>query len=361
MAPQLRTQLGSRGTLQNALLNQRTARLSTSSRKHCLDVRADNVLIINTKGGGHAFLGLHTANKLLKAGHRVTILNDGDKDKLSKKQPFSAYNALDGLNVVWGDPKDPVTYPEEEFDVVYDNNGKDLDTCRPAIDTFKGRVKHYVFVSSAGMYKPDPIEPMHVEGDALKESAGHYAVEQYLKEEQLPYTIFRPQYIYGPNTAKDCEQYYIDRIIRDRPVCIPAPGIQLTSISHVEDLATLLASVPGNERAVGEDFNLVGDRCYTLVGLAEMIAKAMGTEAKIVLYNPKEFDIPKGKGFPFRAVHFFASADKCKEVLGWEPKHSFAKDVNDRIQAYIDEGRGMKVDFTVDDMILERLGMAVVV
>lgn len=41
-------------------------------------VRADSVLIANTKGGGHAFLGLHLAKKLLNAGHSVTILNDGD-------------------------------------------------------------------------------------------------------------------------------------------------------------------------------------------------------------------------------------------------------------------------------------------
>ena len=42
-------------------------------------VRADSVLIVTTKGGGHAFLGLHLARKLLKDGHKVTILNDGDQ------------------------------------------------------------------------------------------------------------------------------------------------------------------------------------------------------------------------------------------------------------------------------------------
>ena len=37
-------------------------------------VRADSALIVNTKGGGHAFLGLHLAKKLLAQGHSVTIL-----------------------------------------------------------------------------------------------------------------------------------------------------------------------------------------------------------------------------------------------------------------------------------------------
>lgn len=81
------------------------------------------------------------------------------------------------------------------------------------------------------------------EGDKRKESAGHVAVEHYLKSEDLPYTVFQPLYIYGPHTAKDCEQWFLDRILRDRPVPIPAPGIQLVALSHVEDVASMLAKV----------------------------------------------------------------------------------------------------------------------
>jgi hypothetical protein len=53
---------------------------------------------------------------------------------------------------------------------------------------------------------------------------------------------------------------------RDRPVPIPAPGIQLVSLSHVEDLASLLASVPGNSAALKQHFNLVADRSITFDG-----------------------------------------------------------------------------------------------
>lgn len=44
-----------------------------------LEVRAEKCLIVNTKGGGHAFIGLHLAKKLMADGHSVTLLNDGDK------------------------------------------------------------------------------------------------------------------------------------------------------------------------------------------------------------------------------------------------------------------------------------------
>jgi hypothetical protein len=45
-------------------------------------------------------------------------------------------------------------------------------------------------------------------------ASGHVAVEKYLESEGLPFTVFQPLYIYGAHTAKDCEQWFIDRIIR---------------------------------------------------------------------------------------------------------------------------------------------------
>ena len=50
-----------------------------AARRAQLVVRSDSALIVNTKGGGHAFLGLHLAKKLIADGHKVTILKDGDK------------------------------------------------------------------------------------------------------------------------------------------------------------------------------------------------------------------------------------------------------------------------------------------
>ncbi|PSC72036.1 Chloroplast stem-loop binding of 41 kDa chloroplastic [Micractinium conductrix] len=329
-----------------AFQSGRPARVSSSRRASVL-VRADSALIVNTKGGGHAFLGLHLAKKLLADGHSVTILNDGDQAKLSAKAPFSQYASLGGAQVVWGNPTDASSIPAGPFDVVYDNNGKDMDNCKPLIDHFKGKVKHYVYVSSGGAYTANEVEPMHVEGDKRKSSAGHVAVEQYLEEADMPFTVFQPQYIYGPHTAKDCEQWFMERILRDRPVPIPGPGIQLTSLSHVDDLADMMARVPGNAAATREHFNLVSDRCITLDGIAKAVGAAAGKDVKIVHYDPAQMGLKKGEGFPFRTGHFFSSADKAKRVLGWQPKHNFLKDVEQLVADFKASGRLDKTpDFT---------------
>ena len=55
-------------------------------------------------------------------------------------------------------------------------------------------------------------------------------------------------------------------VYRDRPVPIPSPGTQLVNLSNVEDLAAMLATVPGNEAAVRQQFNLASDRAITFDG-----------------------------------------------------------------------------------------------
>jgi hypothetical protein len=66
-----------------ATLSQRPfkagARPFSAGRRLVVKVRAESVLIVNTKGGGHAFIGLHLAKQLADQGHEVTILNDGDE------------------------------------------------------------------------------------------------------------------------------------------------------------------------------------------------------------------------------------------------------------------------------------------
>lgn len=216
-----------------------------------------------------------------------------------------------------------------------------------------------MFIGSAGAYVADPIEPGHFEGDARKASAGHVAVESYLEAQGLPYTVFQPLYIYGPHTAKDCEQWFLDRIVRGRPVPLPAPGIQLVTLSHVDDLASMITAAVGNKDAIGQHFNLCADRAVSHVGIVNALAKAAGVEPKIVFYDPAAVKLGKGEGIPFRTGHFFANSDKAKRVLGWQCKHDFASDAAELVKAYKESGRDKKdIDFSADDKILAAVGAA---
>ena len=50
----------------------------------------------------------------------------------------------------------------------------------------QGKVQHYMFVSSAGAYNANSTEPMHVEGDPRKSSAGEMPTDYWAPLRRRP-------------------------------------------------------------------------------------------------------------------------------------------------------------------------------
>jgi nucleoside-diphosphate-sugar epimerase len=219
-------------------------------------VAPQRVLIVNTNGGGHANIGFWLAKTLAAQGHSVTINVVGSQDDAKmQKPPFSYFSELTsaGVTTCWANPEELATKAAgQSFDVVVDNNGKDLDTVGPVADfAVSAGAKQFLFVSSAGMYVPTDTPP-HLEGDAVKESAGHAKVEAMLKTKPFAMSSFRPQYFTGYGNNKDCEEWFFDRLVRGRPVPIPGSGDQLSVVAHAEDVATMMAAAVGCDAAAGQ-------------------------------------------------------------------------------------------------------------
>lgn len=310
-------------------------------------------------------IGFSFAKELLSNGFEVTVLTVGEEgSEKMKKPPFNRFSEIvsGGGKTVWGNPSEVGKVLEgERFDVVLDNNGKDLDTVRPVVDWAKSAgVKQFLYISSAGIYKPTD-EPPHVEGDVVKADASHVGVEKYIAEIFSNWAVFRPQYMIGSGNNKDCEEWFFDRIVRNRPVPIPGSGMQLTNISHVRDLSSMLTSAVQNpDAASGNIFNCVSDRAVTLDGMAKLCARAAGLSVEIVHYDPKAVGIDAKKAFPFRNMHFYAEPRAAKDILGWRSSTNLPEDLKERFDEYVKIGRDKKaMQFETDDKILESLKVTV--
>jgi nucleoside-diphosphate-sugar epimerase len=270
---------------------------------------------------------------------------------------------IEGIQQIHGDRTNPNQLKEklasEHFDAIFDNNGRELTDTQPLAEIFKGRVQHFVYMSSAGVYLKSDQLP-HVEGDAVDPKSRHKGkadTEEYLAQQGLPFTAIRPTYIYGPQNYNDVEAWFFDRIVRDRPIPIPANGLHITQLGHVKDLATAMAAVLGNQQAIGQIYNVSGDRYVTLDGIARACATAAGKSAdslKIVHFDPKKFNFGKRKAFPLRVQHFFASVNKAMTELNWHPEYDLVEGLQDSFQNdYLISGREQaEIDFSVDDEIL---------
>jgi nucleoside-diphosphate-sugar epimerase len=63
-----------------------------------------------------------------------------------------------------------------------------------------------------------------------------------------------------------------------RPILIPAQGFPFVQLIHVRDVADLMASIPGNERASGQTYNVLGPEFTSVYGCMVLMARAVGVE-----------------------------------------------------------------------------------
>jgi nucleoside-diphosphate-sugar epimerase len=304
--------------------------------------------------GGTRFIGVYLTQLLVEQGHEVVLFNRGNR-------PLPA---LQGVGQIIGDRTNATQLKEklssEKFDVIFDNNGRELTDTQPLAEIFQDQVQHFVYMSSAGVYLKSDQLP-HIEGDTVDPKSRHrgkHETEAYLMQQNLPFTSIRPTYIYGPQNYNDLESWFFDRIARDRPIPIPGNGLHITQLGHVKDLAQAMSQVIGNSQAIRQIYNISGDRFVTFDGLARACAVAAGKSpdaVKIVHYDPKNFDFGKRKAFPMRVQHFFASVNKAMAELAWQPKYDLISGLADSLENdYLKTGRDKaEVDFSMDEEILQ--------
>lgn len=302
--------------------------------------------------GGTRFIGVYLTKVLVEQGHEVVLFNRGNHPA-----------PVEGVRQIQGDRQDAAQLKEklsgESFEAIFDNNGRELSDTQPLVEIFNGKVQHFVYVSSAGVYLKSDQMP-HVEGDAVDPNSRHkgkHHTEAYLAQSGIPWTSIRPVYIYGPQNYNDLEAWFFDRIVRDRPIPIPGNGMYITQFGHIQDLAMAMASVLGNETAVGKIYNVSGDRYVTFNGLAYACAEAAGKsreDIKLVHYDPANFDFGKRKAFPVRQQHFFADIHRAKTELDWQPKYDLVSGLKDSLENdYLASGRDRsEIDFSLDEEIL---------
>ncbi|CAD5972029.1 Chloroplast stem-loop binding protein of 41 kDa b, chloroplastic [Planktothrix rubescens] len=302
--------------------------------------------------GGTRFIGVYLTKILVEQGHEVVLFNRGKKPA-----------PVEGIKQIHGDRTDANQIQEklanQQFDAIFDNNGRELNDTKPLADLFKDRVQHFIYMSSAGVYLKSDQMP-HIEGDATDPKSRHlgkYETESYLQTQNLPWTSIRPTYIYGPLNYNPLESWFFDRIVAGRPIPIPGNGFHLTQLGHVKDLATAMAAVLGNQNAIGQVYNISGERYVTFDGLAKACAIAAGKSLdtiQLIHYDPKQFDFGKRKAFPMRVQHFFADVHKAIQDLNWKPEFDLISGLKDAFENdYLARGLDQtEVDFSTDDEII---------
>jgi nucleoside-diphosphate-sugar epimerase len=265
--------------------------------------------------GGTRFVGRPLVNRLLEAGHELSLFTRG-------RQPVPA-----GVEHLQGDRSSAeglATLQDRPFDVIVDSSGRTLEDTRQVIERTGPPSHRLVYVSSAGVYDDSELWPLDEDSptDPQSRHAGKLDTEAWLRQEGIPFTSFRPTYIVGPGNYNPVESWFFDRIVHGRPVPLPGDGSTITQLGHVSDLAAAMARCIEVEAAANRIYNCTGSQGISFRGLVAAAARACGTDPEAVevrSFDPAGLDKKARKAFPLRLAHFLTDTHRVRRELAWEP------------------------------------------
>ncbi len=237
-----------------------------------------NVLFV----GGTGQISLPCVELAVKAGHKVSVFNRGQRD--------AALPA--GVTSIVGDMKDPVSYRklgETRWDVVAQFMVFTPDQMQQDIDTFTGKTGHYLYISSASVYeKPARHYVITEKTPAVNPywaySQAKIACENLMKASKLPWTNVRPSHTVRsgiPSMLNDGDAI-VWRMLNNKPVIVCGDGTAPWTLTRSEDFAVPFVKLFGNTATLGEDFHITSDNAYTWDAIYKAIGHGLGVETKIV-------------------------------------------------------------------------------
>jgi len=221
--------------------------------------------------------------------HEVWLLNRGNHNE---ELPENVRSILCDIN----DEKKMIEVLEDkEFDVVCDFIGFIPEQVERDYRILHGKIKQYIYISSASAYHKPMRDYKVTEGTTLANPYWEYsrnkiACEEFLmkmyREEGLPVTIVRPSHTYSQNSipvgvhGKKGSWQVIKRIMEEKPVIIHGDGTSLWTITYNSDFAKGFIGLIGNPHAIGEAFQLTSDESLTWNQIYEIIADCVGKKLK---------------------------------------------------------------------------------
>ncbi len=237
-----------------------------------------NVLFI----GGTGQISLPCVELALKAGHKVSVFNRGQRHE---KLP-------EGVTSIVGDMKDPQSYAQlgrQNWDVVNQFMVFTPEQMQQDIDVFTGKAGQYIFISSASVYQKTPwayviTEQTPAINPYWPYSQAKIACENLMKSSKLNWTNVRPSHTVrtGLPTMVGEGDFVVHRMLAGKPVTIAGDGNTPWTLTRSEDFAKPYVKLFGNQAALREDFHITGDIGFTWDAIYLAIGKGLGVTPELV-------------------------------------------------------------------------------
>ncbi len=317
--------------------------------------------------GGTGTISTAVSELAVQKGFDLYLLNRGNQNSLAPA----------GATIIKGDIRKvkevKKILDKYQFDIVVDWIGFVPEHVENDIEIFKGKIKQYIYISSASAYQKPSKSYLITEETPLENPYWQYSRDKIACEEKLieeykksgfPVTIVRPSHTYGMKMipfALNSDKYrwtLIDRMLKGKKVIVPGDGSSLWVLTHNTDFAKGFVGLLGNEKSIGEKFHITSDEALSWDQIAYFIGDSIGVKPNIIhitsdligyfmphkhdgLIGDKSvsvvFDNRKIKSFvpDFKAAVTFREG--IKGILKWYDQHPEMKIVDEEWNDKVDE------------------------
>ncbi len=279
--------------------------------------------------GGAGFIGSHVADYLLKMDHTVVVLDDlsgGSRENVNKKCAFIK-GSITNQKLM------ERIFKQYKFDYVYHLGAYAAEGLSHFIRRFNYmnnvigsinlinlailyNIEHFIFTSSIATYGRNQLPMVETMTPIPEDPYGiaKYAIELDLKAAQevfgLTYTIFRPHNVYGErqnhgDPYRNVLGIFINNLMKGKPMTVFGDGKQTRAFTYIDDVAPYIAQAVAVEAAKNQTFNIGADKSYSVLELANIIAKAMEVAPKVEFLPPRN-----------EVVHAFSDHSRIRSVFG---------------------------------------------
>ncbi len=313
--------------------------------------------------GGAGFVGTNLADRLVRAGHRVVVLDDLSRPGVRANLDWLRHTHGDDIEVVVGDVRYPAVVrhavrdaervfhlaaqvavttsldePRHDFDVNLGGTITLLEELRrlprPPALLFTSTNKvygglHDVEVRRRGhRYEPaDPAVRRHGIGEdrplqfcspygCSKGGADQYVLD-YAHSFGMRTVVFRMSCIYGPHQCGNEDQgwvaHFLKQAMAGQPITIYGDGMQVRDVLHVDDLlAAMEAAMRDVDRLAGTAFNIGGGQASTisLLELLDLIGELDGRRPDVT-FGPWRVGDQRW---------YVSDTRRFREATGWRPQ-----------------------------------------
>lgn len=316
--------------------------------------------------GGAGFVGSHLADRLIEAGHEITVIDNlstGRYSNIAHLEDHERFRLI--IDTVLNEKlmeelireTDRVYHMASAVGVklIMERPVRTIETIFRGTDVVLGFCSRYrkrvLIPSTSEVYGKGISVPFREEDDLLTGATDKHrwayacakTLDEFLalahwKESRLPVVVVRLFNTVGP---RQTGQYgmvvprFVKAALKNEPIPVHGDGSQSRCFGHVHDIVDALVQLLENPACFGNVINVGNDEEVSIRGLAEKAIEMTGSTSEIQ-YIP--YEEAYGDGFEDMQRRV-PSLDKARKLIGYQPTRKLEDIINDVADQFREEIR----------------------